>query len=80
VLVTDQGGAREVVGDGAQGRCLAPDDSDAWATALAGLAADRDGLARAGAAALERFAALGTWDDVAARVEALCARAAVRND
>ena len=80
VLVTDQGGAREVFGDGAQGRSLAPDDTDAWATALAAFAADRDGLARAGAAALERFAALGTWDDVAARVEDLCARAAVLND
>ncbi|HSZ82289.1 MAG TPA: glycosyltransferase family 4 protein [Polyangia bacterium] len=80
VLVTDEGGAREVLGEGAQGRCLAPGDTDAWATALAAFAADRDGLARAGAAALDRFAALGTWDDVAARVEALCARAAVLND
>jgi glycosyltransferase involved in cell wall biosynthesis len=76
VLVTERGGAREVVGDGPQGHCLAPDDVAAWASALAALAADREGLARAGRAALDRFAALGTWDDVAARVESVCARAA----
>ena len=77
VLVTARGGAREVVGAGPQGHCLAPDDVAAWASALATLAADREGLARAGRAALDRFAALGTWDDVAARVESICARAAV---
>jgi glycosyltransferase involved in cell wall biosynthesis len=77
-LVTDQGGAREVLGDGPQGLCLPPDDVGAWAAALAAFAADRASLARAGRAALERFAALGTWDDVASRVEALCARVAVR--
>jgi glycosyltransferase involved in cell wall biosynthesis len=78
VLVTDRGGAHEVLGDGAQGRCLPPDEIEPWADALASFAADRTGLAKAGSASLARFAALGTWDDVAARVEALCARAAVR--
>jgi glycosyltransferase involved in cell wall biosynthesis len=78
VLVTDRGGAQEVVGAGEQGRCLPPDDIASWAAALAAFDADRAGLARAGRAALERFAALGTWDDVASRVEALCARVAVR--
>jgi glycosyltransferase involved in cell wall biosynthesis len=78
VLVTANGGAREVVGDGPQGRCLAPDDAGAWATALAELASDRAALARAARAARTRFAALGTWDDVASRVEGLCARVAVR--
>ena len=78
-LVTDQGGAREVVGVGPQGRCLAPTDVAAWSKALAELAAARAGLASAGRAALERYATLGTWDDVASRVEALCARAAVRH-
>jgi glycosyltransferase involved in cell wall biosynthesis len=78
VLVTDRGGAREVLGDGPQGRCLASDDVDAWAAALDALAADRAGLARAGRAALTRYTTLGTWDDVASRVEALCARAVVR--
>ena len=78
VLVTDRGGAREVLGEGPQGRCLAPDDVDAWAAALAAFAGDRALLARAGRAALDRFATLGTWDDVAARVEEICGRAAVR--
>jgi glycosyltransferase involved in cell wall biosynthesis len=79
VLVTDRGGAREALGEGPQGRCLAPDDLAAWSAALEAFAADRAGLERAGVAALARFATLGTWDDVAARVEALCARAAVRS-
>ena len=78
VLVTDRGGAREVLGDGPQGRCLPPDDVAAWSAALSAFAADRGALERAGRAALERYAALGTWDDVASRVEALCQRAAVR--
>jgi glycosyltransferase involved in cell wall biosynthesis len=78
VLVTDRGGAREVLGEGPQGRCLAPDDVDAWVAALAAFAGDRALLARAGRAALERFGTLGTWDDVAARVEEICGRAAVR--
>ncbi len=78
VLVTDRGGAREVLSDGPQGRCLPPEDIAAWSEALSALAADRAQLARAGKAALERFAGLGTWDDAASRVEALCRRAAVR--
>jgi len=78
VLVTDRGGAREVLGEGPQGETLPPDDVGAWSRALAALAADRARLAAAGQAALARYAALGTWDDVASRVESLCARAAVR--
>jgi glycosyltransferase involved in cell wall biosynthesis len=74
VLVTDQGGAREVIGTGAQGQCLPPDDVAAWAAALAALAADRERLATAGAAALRRFRELPTWADTASRVQALCAR------
>jgi glycosyltransferase involved in cell wall biosynthesis len=77
VLVTDRGGAREVVGAGPQGRLLRPDDTAAWAAALASLDADRAALARAGRAALDRHAALGTWDEVASRVETLCSRVAV---
>jgi glycosyltransferase involved in cell wall biosynthesis len=78
VLVTDRGGAREALGSGPQGRCLSPEDGAAWSAALGAFGADRAQLARASRAALERFAALGTWDDVASRVEALCVRAAVR--
>jgi glycosyltransferase involved in cell wall biosynthesis len=78
-LVTDQGAAGEVLGVGPQGRRLAPLDVAAWSEALAELAADRNGLASAGRAALERYATLGSWDDVASRVEGLCARAAVRH-
>jgi glycosyltransferase involved in cell wall biosynthesis len=78
VLVTDRGGAGEVLGEGLQGRCLAPDDPAAWSAALETFDVHRAALARSGVAALARFAALGTWDDVAVRVEALCARAAVR--
>jgi len=79
VLVTAHGGAREALGDdGPHGRCLAPDDPGAWARALAELAVDRANLARGGRAARARFGALGTWDDVASRVEALCGRVAVR--
>jgi glycosyltransferase involved in cell wall biosynthesis len=78
VVVTDHGGAREVVGEGPQGRCLPSDDAVAWTDALKAFASDRVGLARAGHAALARFETLGTWDDVASRVEALCARVAVR--
>jgi glycosyltransferase involved in cell wall biosynthesis len=77
-LVTDRGGAREVLGEGPQGRCLAPEDLAAWSEALSAFAADRASLAHAGAAALARFATLGTWDDVASRVETLCGRVAVR--
>jgi glycosyltransferase involved in cell wall biosynthesis len=76
-LVTDRGGAREVLGAGPQGRLISPDDVAAWAAALSAFAADRAVLARAAQAAHARFAALGTWDDVASRVEALCARAVV---
>jgi glycosyltransferase involved in cell wall biosynthesis len=75
-LVTDRGGAGEVLGEGAQGRCLCPDDLAAWSTAFEAFDVHRAALARAGVAALARFAALGTWDDVASRVEDLCARAA----
>ena len=78
VLVTDQGGASEVLGEGPQGRCLPPDDVGAWTEALDGWAADREALARAGRAALARHAALGTWDDAASRVQALCAQVCVR--
>jgi glycosyltransferase involved in cell wall biosynthesis len=78
VLVTAHGGAREVLGKGPQGRCLSPDDLAAWSEALEAFDVHRRDLARAGVAALARFAALGTWDDVALRVEALCARAAAR--
>jgi glycosyltransferase involved in cell wall biosynthesis len=78
VLVTDRGGARELVGAGPQGRCLAPDVTAAWADALATLQLDRGALARAGRAALDRHAALGTWAEVASRVETLCSRVAVR--
>jgi glycosyltransferase involved in cell wall biosynthesis len=78
VLVTDRGGAREVLGDGPQGRCLPPDDVAAWSRELASFAGDRARLSAAGQAALARYSMLGTWDDVASRVEALCARAAVR--
>jgi glycosyltransferase involved in cell wall biosynthesis len=78
VLVTDRGGAREVLGEGPQGRCLPPDDVAAWSQALSELAADRGRLAEAGRAALAHYASLGTWADVASRVEALCRRAAVR--
>jgi glycosyltransferase involved in cell wall biosynthesis len=78
VLVTERGGAREALGEGPQGRCLPPDDVAAWSEALSTFAADRTHLARAGQAALARFTELGTWDDVASRVEALCVRAAVR--
>jgi glycosyltransferase involved in cell wall biosynthesis len=77
VVVTDRGGGRELVGAGPQGRCLPPNDTASWASALATFDADREALARAGHAALERHAALGTWDEVASRVETLCARVAV---
>ena len=79
VLVTDRGGAREALGNGPQGSCLAPDDVQAWAEALRAFSVDRASLARAGRASLERFTALGSWDDVTSRVEDLCARAAVRS-
>src|SRR5450432_940410 len=79
VLVTDRGGAGEVLGEGMQGCCLSPDNLAAWSAALEAFDVHRAALARAGVAALARFAALGTWDDVALRVEGLCARAAVRH-
>jgi glycosyltransferase involved in cell wall biosynthesis len=78
VLVTDRGGAREVVGVGPQARCLPPANLAAWAESLTSLDSDRAGLARAGRAALERHPTLGTWDDVASRVESLCARVTPR--
>jgi len=78
VLVTDRGGAGEVLGEGPQGRCLPPDDVAPWAEAMVAWADDRERLARASVAALARHGALGTWDDAASRVEALCAKVSAR--
>ena len=74
VLVTDQGGAAEVIGHGEQGLGLPPGDVAAWSTALASYADDRRRLVTAGHAALGRFRALNTWAETASRVQALCVR------
>ncbi|HET6282097.1 MAG TPA: glycosyltransferase family 4 protein [Polyangia bacterium] len=74
VLVTDQGGAAEVIGHGAQGLCLPPGDVASWSTALGTYADDRRRLVSAGQAALSRFRALNTWAETASRVQALCLR------
>ncbi|HEY2899760.1 MAG TPA: glycosyltransferase family 4 protein [Polyangia bacterium] len=74
VLITDQGGARELLAAGSHALLLPPDDQAAWAQALISFACDRNALAAAGQSALGRFAALGTWTDAADAVLALCRR------
>lgn len=69
-LLTDSGGTGELVGAGADpaGLLLPPDDHWAWARAIAGLATDRDLLARMAQAALARHGAHGTWEETAGKV------------
>ena len=70
VLVTNRGGAGELVTDGHDGFLLAPDDTRAWRDALRALALDdsrRHALARA---ALARHGRLGTWHDAAVTLTA----------
>ncbi|HEX3697529.1 MAG TPA: glycosyltransferase family 4 protein [Polyangia bacterium] len=74
VLITDQGGTRELLATGPHALLLPPDDQAAWTQALISFAGDRNALAAAGQSALARFAALGTWADAADAVLALCRR------
>ena len=69
VLVTDRGGARELVTAG-EGELLDPTDGPAWARAVAALAGDRPRLAALSRAARARFARHGTWSETAAVVDA----------
>ena len=57
-----------MLGESGAGGLLAPDDVYGWTQAIAGFARDRTALAAAGAAALQRHEAHGTWADTAAGV------------
>ena len=56
VIVSDQGGPKEVVGHDRTGFVLSADDPDAWAEAIVGLAADPERRRRMGRAAHEAIA------------------------
>jgi len=58
VLTTDVGGSREAITDGVSGLIVPPDAPEAFAAALAALAADPQRLARMGQAAREETAAV----------------------
>jgi glycosyltransferase involved in cell wall biosynthesis len=68
LLMTSAGGTPELLGDGAAGQLLAPDDTAAWAGAIARYARDRAALAAAGQAAVGRHRAHGSWSETAAGV------------
>lgn len=72
VLLTDQGGTRELVREGIDGYLLDVRDSAPWTSALGKLFHDRALLARMGTSARERYLAHGTWSDTAAALRALC--------
>ena len=56
VLVSDQGGPKEVVADGRTGRVLSADDPEGWARAIVELIADPERRARMGDAAHQAIA------------------------
>ncbi|HEY7373153.1 MAG TPA: glycosyltransferase family 4 protein [Polyangia bacterium] len=70
VVATSRGGLGELVTPGRDGLLLDPDDTAAWAAALARLAGDRDALATMAAAAVARYRAHATWREAAAAVAA----------
>ncbi len=75
VIAADHGAARETVVPGVTGWLAAPGDADAWAGALAeAIAMGPEGLARMGAAAQARVAALYSVQAMSAATLALYAR------
>jgi glycosyltransferase involved in cell wall biosynthesis len=56
---------REMVEPGREGFLLDPDDTDAWAAALRGLAEDRGTLRAMAGAAVARYRAHSTWREAA---------------
>lgn len=78
-LASDAPGLRESVVDGETGRLVPHGDVDAWATAIAELAARPELVERMGAAAV-RFAAQFTWDDTARRIESVLRSAAATHE
>jgi glycosyltransferase involved in cell wall biosynthesis len=74
VLITTEGGTRELLGQTACGERLLPDDVAGWSLALSRLAEDRGRLRRMGHGALQRYRAHGTWLDTARVIERLCDR------
>ncbi|MFW6089185.1 MAG: glycosyltransferase family 4 protein [Gemmatimonadota bacterium] len=78
-LASDAPGLRESVVDGETGRLVPYGDVDAWADAIAGLAARPERVEEMGAAAL-RFAAQFTWEDTARRIESVLVSAAATRE
>ena len=74
VLLTNQGGTSELLGDSGAGKLVEPDDTRGWAAAVAAFARDRGALAVGGQAALQRHRAHGTWAESAAGVGNFLAR------
>lgn len=70
VVATAAGGAREVVSHGETGFLVAPGDVEALARHLRALAADRELLARLGAAARRRMESHPSWEESFERVRA----------
>lgn len=71
-LVTDVGGAREVIAHDECGRILEDDSPGALVHAIGELAGCRDELRRMGARCRERVERLFTWDATAAAFEVAC--------
>jgi len=78
-LASDAPGLRESVVDGETGRLVPYGDVDAWAAAIAWLAARPDRVEEMGAAA-EQFAAQFTWEDTARRIESVLRAAAATRE
>jgi glycosyltransferase involved in cell wall biosynthesis len=74
LLITTEGGTRELVAGTDCGERLLPDDVAGWALALGRLAADRGRLRRLAFGALARYRAHGTWLDTARVIAGLCER------
>jgi glycosyltransferase involved in cell wall biosynthesis len=69
VLATSAGGLGEMITHEREGALLPPEDGDAWTGALERLASDRGALASMGRAALARYQAHETWQEVALSVQ-----------
>jgi len=71
VLASQVGGLRFIVRDGVTGAIVPADSAEAWARAIAELAADRSRLARMGEAARERAMAEFDWGRIGERLGAV---------
>ena len=71
-LVTDVGGARELIPDPTYGRIMPNASAETVATGIVELASQREELAAMGERSRARVEELFSWDEVAQRVERAC--------